>query len=131
MSRAGQEARTSSYNATASSSKRPAQWTFEDFEATITELNRKLDERGRLLRLSEELRGQMTLELNELRDVNAQLRYLSTPASFQDNYLVRVRGTPPSLKVRCDLTCLAQFLFQWLMLCLRGRDPLLPTAHCL
>lgn len=68
-------------------------------QAAVTELERKVDERGKLLRVSEEIRAQLTKDNHDLKEINAQLRYLSTPAPFQEQYLFKVRGTPPSAKV--------------------------------
>ncbi|KAG8864315.1 hypothetical protein FRB96_006136 [Tulasnella sp. 330] len=65
-------------------------------EATIAELQRKLDERGKLLRASEELRAALTKENHRLKVANAQMRYMSTPAPFEEQYLVKARGTPPN-----------------------------------
>ncbi|KAG9027863.1 hypothetical protein FRB95_007096 [Tulasnella sp. JGI-2019a] len=63
--------------------------------ATVAELQRKLVERGKLLRASEELRAALTKENRELKKANAQLRYMSTPAPFEEQYLIKARGTPP------------------------------------
>lgn len=67
--------------------------------ARVVDLEKRLAERGQLVRKSEALRAELSKEVHELRKVNEQLRYLATPSPFESSFAVRVKGTPPSNKV--------------------------------